>query len=59
MTLLAIAALPDRMRVAGAAAGRESVVHFRGAKIGVTPAKAGIHISAAPLYDAGFPLSRE
>jgi len=28
-------------------------------KIGVMPAKAGIHLSAASLYDAGFPLSRE
>jgi hypothetical protein len=32
---------------------------FCGTKIGVMPAKAGIHFSAAPLYDAGFPLSRE
>jgi hypothetical protein len=59
MTLFAIAALHDRMRCAGAAVGRGSVVRFRGTKIGVMPAKAGIHISAAPLYDTGFPLSRE
>jgi hypothetical protein len=49
------------MASAEAAADRtlESVLHFRGAKVDVMPAKAGIHLSAAPLYDAGFPLSRE
>jgi len=36
-----------------------SVLHFRGTKAGVMPAKAGIHLSAATLYDTGFPLSRE
>jgi len=30
---------------------------FRGAKIAVMPAKAGAHLSAAPLTDAGSPHS--
>jgi hypothetical protein len=49
------------MASAEAAADRslESVLHFCGTEVGVMPAKAGIHLSAVPLYDAGFPLSRE
>jgi hypothetical protein len=49
------------MASAEAAADRSlwSLLHFRGTKVGLMPAKAGIHLSAAPLYDAGFPLSRE
>jgi len=35
------------------------VLHFLGIQIDVMPAKAGIHISTAQLYAAGFPLSRE
>ena len=40
-------------------AGVWSLLHFRGTKVGVMPAKAGNRLSAAPLYVAGFPLSRE
>jgi len=36
-----------------------ALAHFRAMKISVMPAKAGIHVSATPPYDAGFPLSRE
>jgi hypothetical protein len=59
MTSRAIAALLDWMQAAAAGAGRQSVRYFRRTKIGAMPAKAGIHISAAPPYDNGFPLSRE
>jgi hypothetical protein len=47
------------MQAAAAGAGRQSVRYFRRTKIGAMAAKAGIHISAAPPYDNGFPLSRE
>jgi len=40
-------------------ARRYSVLHFRGTKVGVTPAKVGAHLSTAPLHDAGLPLSRQ
>jgi len=59
MTLFAIAALRVSTRAAGPVAQGERVLRFRQSKIRVMPAKAGIHISAAPPYDNGFPLSRE
>jgi hypothetical protein len=45
--------------VALLATTRQSVLHFRGTKVGVMPAKAGIHLVAASPFDNGFPLSRE